>query len=50
MRTYYIYDIITDEYLGEVKAANVDAAELKAIRELNITIASDRIAGFTEKY
>lgn len=49
MTTYYIYNIATDEYLGEVKALSVDAAELKAIRELKITIRSDYVAAFTEK-
>lgn len=49
MTTYYIYNIATDEYLGEVKASSVDAAELKAIRELKITIRSDYVAAFTER-
>lgn len=50
MKTYYIYNISTDEFYGEVKASSVDAAELKALTELNITISSNYIAAFTEKF
>ena len=50
MKTYYIYNITTDEYIGEVKATNVDSAELKAITELKITFSSDYVAAFTEKH
>lgn len=50
MKTYYIYNIITDEFLGEVKATSINAAELKAIRELNIKVSSDYVAAFTEKF
>ena len=50
MKTYYIYNIATDEYIGTVETTNVDSAEFKAIKELNITFSSDLIAAFTEKY
>lgn len=51
MTTYFIYNIATDEYLGEVKASSIRAAELKAIKELNITeISSDLVAAFTERF
>lgn len=49
MTTYYIYNIANDEYLGEVKASSVEEAEIKAIKELKITIRSDYVAAFTEK-
>ena len=50
MKTYYIYDITTDEFLGEVRATSITAAELKALKELNIEISSEYIAAFTEKF
>lgn len=50
MKTFYIYNITTDEYIGEVKADSVLSAELKAIKELNITFNSDYVAAFSEKY
>lgn len=35
MKTYNIYDMQTDELIGEVKAYNVDSAELKAVEIFN---------------
>lgn len=49
MKTYYIYNIATNDYIGEVKADNVDSAEFKAIKELHITFDSNLIAAFSEK-
>lgn len=49
MTTYYIYNIANDEYIGEVKATSINAAEFKAIKELNITFDSNLIAAFTER-
>lgn len=49
MKTYYIYNIATDEYLGKVEAADIISAERKAIKTLNIEIDSDYVAAFTER-
>ena len=49
MKTYYIYNIATDEFIGEVKADSINTAELKAIKALNITFNSDLVAAFTER-
>jgi hypothetical protein len=50
MKTYYIYNLATDEYIGQVEATSTTTAELKAIKELNITeISSDMVAAFTER-
>lgn len=48
MKTYYIYNIVTDEFYGEVKAMSTIGAERKAITELNIDENSEYIAAFTE--
>lgn len=39
MRTYYIYNAEVDytEYIGSVQASSIEAAEIKAERELNTT-------------
>lgn len=50
MKTYYIYNISTDEFLGEVKATSVLSAELKAIETLTLNIPSEYVAAFTEKF
>ena len=50
MRTYYIYNILTDEFLGEVTASSITSAELKALKTLNIEISSEYVAAFTEKF
>lgn len=34
MKTYYIYNAETDEYLGKVEAGSITAAELKAGAQL----------------
>lgn len=48
MRTYFIYDISTDELLGEVEATSVLDAERKALR-IYEDIESTNIAAFTER-
>lgn len=48
MKTYYIYNILNDEFLGTVKANSIDEAELKAIQTLNVNVTSNYIAAFTE--
>ncbi len=48
MKTYHIYNIATDEYLGEVRAYSVIEAERLAIKELNLNIDSDLVAAFSE--
>jgi len=50
MKTYYIYNIITDEFLGTVKASDSIQAELKALDELPKTSLLDTvyIAAFSE--
>lgn len=48
MKTYKIYNIETDEFLGEVRAFSVIEAERLAIKELGLTISSDLIAAFSE--
>lgn len=50
MKTFYIYNIATDEYIGEVKAIDTVSAEFKAIKELNIQFNSDYVAAFSEKF
>lgn len=50
MKTYYIYNIATDEYIGKVEALSVADAELKAIKILDIKFNSDWIAAFTEMF
>lgn len=49
MTTYYIYNIATDEYYGEVKASSVISAERKALTELNINESSEFVAAFSYK-
>ena len=49
MRTYYIYNLKTEEWIGEVKANSILEAERKALTELKIDEESQYIAAFTEK-
>jgi hypothetical protein len=51
MKTYYIYNIITDEFLGTVKASDSIQAELKALNEIKKTSLLDTvyIAAFSER-
>jgi hypothetical protein len=51
MKTYYIYNIITDEFLGTVKASDSIQAELKALDEIEKTSLLDSvyIAAFSER-
>lgn len=49
MKTYKIYNIDTDEYLGEVRAFSVIEAELTAIKELKLMIDSYFVAAFSKK-
>ena len=50
MKTYYIYNIATDEYLGEVRALSILDAERTAIKVLDLMIDSDKVAAFSEKF
>ena len=47
MKTYYVYDTQTDEFLCEVRAWSVVDAEIRACKQLNK--GSDDIYAFTEK-
>ena len=49
MKTYYIYNISNDEYLGEVKANSIVDAEYKACGVF-LDVESDYISAFTTKY
>ncbi len=50
MKTYYIYNLENDDYLGTVKATCIESAESKAIKELAYTdIPSEFIVAFSEK-
>lgn len=49
MRTYYIYNIATDEYLGEVIASDTLSAEFKACGMFD-EIPSEYLLAFTEKF
>ena len=51
-KTFYIYDILTDEYVGEVEAFNCDQAELMALVKFpeacNPSI--ENLVAFSERY
>ena len=47
MKTYYVYDTQTDEFLCEVRAWSVVDAEIRACKLLNK--GSDEVYAFTEK-
>lgn len=47
MKTYYIYNIYTDEYVGELKANSILEAEFKAWNEFGV--CTDDIHAFTQK-
>lgn len=49
MKTFYIYNILDDSYLGKVEATDIISAEIKAIKTLNIEIISDYVAAFSER-
>lgn len=49
MTTYYIYNIATDEYLGEVIAFTINGAEYKACG-IFTDIPVEYIAAFTERF
>ena len=48
MRTYYIYNIYTDEYIGELEASSVLDAEFKAWDVFGV--CTDDVYAFTEKF
>lgn len=50
IKTYYIYNIATDEFVGEVEAYDTLGAERKAIKTLKFDFNADYIAAFTEKF
>lgn len=50
MKTYYIYDISTDEYLGEIAASSAISAERKAAGTIAKDIDTDLIAAFSERF
>lgn len=50
MKTYYIYNLENDDFLGTVKATSIASAEAKAIKELeNTNIPSEFIVAYSEK-
>ena len=52
MKTYYIYNVQTDKFIGTVEASNVDAAELKAYQTKEFESGytqSESLAAFSEK-
>lgn len=48
MTTYYIYNVYTDEYIGELKANSVLDAEFKAWDVFEV--CTDDVYAFTEKH
>ena len=50
MRTYYIYNIATDEYIGTVEANTISGAERKAAGTIAREIDSEYIAAYSEKF
>lgn len=49
MKTYYIYNLENDDFLGIVKASCIESAESKAIKELeNTDIPSEFIVAYSE--
>ena len=50
MKTYYIYNLENDDFLGTVEATCIVSAETKAIKELEHTnIPSEFIVAFSER-
>lgn len=50
MKTYYIYNLENDDFLGTVNATSIASAEAKAIKDLAYTnIPSEFIAAFSER-
>lgn len=50
MKTYYIYNLENDDFLGTVKATSIASAETKAIKELEYSgIPSEYIVAFSER-
>lgn len=50
MKTYYIYNLENDDFLGTVNATSIASAEAKAIKELeNTDIPSEFIVAFSER-
>lgn len=50
MKTYYIYNLENDDFLGIVNATCIESAESKAIKELaNTGIPSEFIVAFSER-
>ncbi|MCM1200254.1 MAG: hypothetical protein NC548_31230 [Lachnospiraceae bacterium] len=47
MKTYYIYNNQTDEFLGEVMAVSIIDAEIKASAKFDVY--SDELYAFSEK-
>ncbi len=47
MKTYYVYNYQTDEFLAEVKADNVIQAEIKVAGMFNLD--SENVYAFSEK-
>lgn len=50
MKTYYIYNIATDEYIGTVEANTISGAERKAAGTIAKEIDSEYIAAYSEKF
>lgn len=53
MKTYYIYDISNDEFLGTVEASSISEAERKASRTeaiFNRVSRTEYISAFTERF
>lgn len=51
IKTYYIYNLLDDSYLGEVRAYTTEGAELEAIKTLHLdNIPSQYIAAYSEKF
>lgn len=48
MKTYYIYNFQTDEFICEVRAWSIVDAEIRACKQLNI--GSDDVYAFTERF
>ncbi len=44
MKTYYVYDFQTDEFLCEVRAWSVVDAEIRACKQLSATIRHKKSA------
>ena len=49
MKTYFIYNILTDEFLGTVEADSIAHAELKAAQTFKYDLLSIYLAAYTEK-